>query len=70
MCPLCIGTAAWLVSGGTSASGVAALILRRRALKQPPRAAADEPVSQASRQPVSTQPRSVVFTLKSRAASP
>jgi hypothetical protein len=31
MCPLCIGTAAWLVSSGTSAGGaVAALILRRR----------------------------------------
>jgi hypothetical protein len=31
MCPLCIGTAAaWIVSSGTSAGGVAALILRRR----------------------------------------
>ena len=33
MCPLCLGTAAWLFSSGTSAGGVAALILRRRALR-------------------------------------
>ena len=33
MCPLCIGTAAWLVSSGTSTGAVAALILRRRALR-------------------------------------
>lgn len=30
MCPLCIGTAAWLVSGGTSAGGITALVLKRR----------------------------------------
>ena len=31
MCPLCIGTAAWLASGGTSAAGgVAAWVLKRR----------------------------------------
>jgi hypothetical protein len=30
MCPLCIGTAAWLVSSGTSAGGITALVLRRR----------------------------------------
>jgi len=29
MCPLCIGTATWLVSSGTSAGGIAAFILRR-----------------------------------------
>jgi hypothetical protein len=31
MCPLCIGTAAWLASGGTSAAGgIAAWVLKRR----------------------------------------
>lgn len=31
MCPLCIGTAAWLASGGTSAmGGVTAWVLKRR----------------------------------------
>jgi hypothetical protein len=31
MCPVCIGTAAWLASGGTSAaSGLAAWVLKRR----------------------------------------
>lgn len=31
MCPLCIGTAAWLASGGTSAAGgFAAWVLKRR----------------------------------------
>ncbi len=31
MCPLCIGTAAWLASGGTSAAGgLAAWVLKRR----------------------------------------
>ena len=30
MCPLCIGTAAWLVSSGTSAGGITALVLTRR----------------------------------------
>ena len=33
MCPLCIGTAAWLVSSGTSAGGIAALVFRRRVRK-------------------------------------
>jgi hypothetical protein len=33
MCPLCIGTATLLVSSGTSAGGLAALLLRRRAGK-------------------------------------
>jgi hypothetical protein len=28
MCPLCIGTATLLVSGGTSAGGIAAVVLR------------------------------------------
>lgn len=31
MCPLCIGTAALLVSGGTSAGGLAALFFKQRA---------------------------------------
>ena len=31
MCPLCVGTAALLASGGTSAGGLTALLLRRRA---------------------------------------
>jgi hypothetical protein len=31
MCPLCIGTAAWLASGGTTAAGgIAAWIMKRR----------------------------------------
>jgi hypothetical protein len=29
MCPLCVGTATLLVSGGGSAGGVAALLLKR-----------------------------------------
>jgi hypothetical protein len=33
MCPLCIGTATLLVSSGTSAGGLAALILRRAGKK-------------------------------------
>ena len=33
MCPLCIGTAALLLSSGTSAGGLAALVVRRRARK-------------------------------------
>jgi hypothetical protein len=38
MCPLCIGTAAWLVSGGTSAGGLAAVLLKqRKALPAPAR---------------------------------
>ena len=34
MCPLCIGTTALLVSGGTSAGGLTALLLMRRARGQ------------------------------------
>ena len=34
MCPLCIGTATLLVSGGTSAGGLAAFLFRRRAGKK------------------------------------
>lgn len=36
MCPLCVGTAAWLASSGTSAGGVAAVLyrLRRRKLTE------------------------------------
>jgi hypothetical protein len=34
MCPLCIGTAALLVSSGTSAGGLATLLFRRRAVKK------------------------------------
>jgi hypothetical protein len=33
MCPVCIGTAALLVSSGTSAGGFAALFVRQRARK-------------------------------------
>jgi hypothetical protein len=33
MCPLCIGTATLLVSGGTSAGGLAALLVRTRLRK-------------------------------------
>jgi len=33
MCPLCIGTAAWLISGGTSGGGIVALLLTRRTRK-------------------------------------
>ncbi len=33
MCPLCIGTATLLVSGGTSAGGFAALLVRLRTRK-------------------------------------
>jgi hypothetical protein len=29
MCPLCIGTAAWLVSGGTT-GGIATWVMKRR----------------------------------------
>lgn len=49
MCPLCLGTAALLASGGTSAGGLAALLLhkplRRRAMRRslPPRADAPGP---------------------------
>ena len=34
MCPVCIGTTALLVSGGTSAGGITALLLMRRARGQ------------------------------------
>ena len=36
MCPMCIGTAAWLATSGTSAGGVAAVLyrLRRRKLTE------------------------------------
>jgi hypothetical protein len=34
MCPLCIGTAALLASSGTSAGGLGALLLARRARRQ------------------------------------
>jgi hypothetical protein len=34
MCPLCIGAAALLVSGGTSAGGLTALLLRQRAARK------------------------------------
>ncbi len=45
MCPLCLGTAALLASGGTSAGGLAALLLskplrKRRAPQQTPHATA------------------------------
>jgi hypothetical protein len=33
MCPICIGTAALLASGGTSAGGLAALLFRQRIRK-------------------------------------
>lgn len=34
MCPLCIGTATLLVSSGTTAGGLGALLLGRRARRQ------------------------------------
>jgi hypothetical protein len=34
MCPLCIGTATLLASSGTTAGGLGALLLRRRARRQ------------------------------------
>jgi hypothetical protein len=33
MCPFCIGTAAWVVSGGTSAGGIATWLVRLRMRK-------------------------------------
>lgn len=43
MCPLCIGTATLLVSSGTSAGGLAALLFRRHAGKKGALAAAAAP---------------------------
>jgi hypothetical protein len=63
MCPLCIGTAAWLVSSGASAGGIAALVFRRRTRKS----RRERPSSSASRGPAgrdSTHAPSVVFKLK------
>ncbi len=34
MCPLCIGTATLIVSGGASAGGLAAVVLKRLGRKQ------------------------------------
>jgi hypothetical protein len=51
MCPLCLGTATWIISGGSSAGGVAALFLRRAARRD--RATRSLDPVRASRAPVS-----------------
>lgn len=50
MCPLCIGTATVLASTGTSATGLAAYLLRRRT-REPPGSAVPAAGDNAQRPP-------------------
>jgi len=53
MCPLCLGTAALLVSGTTSASGIALVLLRKHLPK--PHSRASTPVPAGAENPPVTR---------------